>query len=131
MYTERTFVCKPKLLVLISFNTSAILAQILLVLVAVRYVQGTATKTQTVKIHYDVRNGRDSTRTSLGVFGKTQLASMVVIFVSILNCVLFLSTGVVVVVVVVGKRLVDISLAIRTRWRLLVVLSINTLSPFC
>ena len=38
---------------------------------------------------------------------------------------------VVVVVVVVGKRLVYISLAIRTRWRLLVVLSINTLSPFC
>jgi len=36
-----------------------------------------------------------------------------------------------VVVVVVGKRLVYISLAIRTRWRLLVVLSINTLSPFC
>ena len=38
---------------------------------------------------------------------------------------------VVVVVVVVGKRLVYISLAIRTRWRLLVILSINTLSPFC
>ena len=38
---------------------------------------------------------------------------------------------VVVVVVVVGKRRVYISLAIRTRWRLLVVLSINTLSPFC
>jgi len=38
---------------------------------------------------------------------------------------------VVVVVVVVGKRLVYISLAIRTRWRFLFVLSINTLSPFC
>ena len=39
--------------------------------------------------------------------------------------------NVVVVVVVVGKRLVYISLAIRTRWRFLFVLSINTLSPFC
>ena len=45
----------------------------------------------------------------------------------------WLSDGVVdcVVVVVVGKRLVNIFWAIRTRWRFLFVLSINTLSPFC
>jgi len=39
--------------------------------------------------------------------------------------------GVVVVVVVVGKRRVQICKAIRTRWSFLIVLSINTLSPFC
>ena len=48
-----------------------------------------------------------------------------------ISSVLSIVVVVVVVVVVVGKRLVYISLAIRTRWRLLVVLSINTLSPFC